>query len=143
MSNILAGIGRGQLRVLDQRVTARRAIFDRYCEGLAHVRALRWMPEASYGRCTRWLSVCSIDNGNTPESVIRRLAQAGIEARHVWKPMHRQPLFRDCAYYPHNDETSFSDVSFNKGICLPSGSNMNPEQLERIIRTIGNIFAGD
>lgn len=143
MSNILAGIGRGQLRVLDQRVSARREIFQRYFEGLAHVQALRWMPEASFGRCTRWLSVCLIDarhSALTPKEVIARLARIGIEARHVWKPMHCQPLFQGCGYYSHEAHVSFCDEAFDSGICLPSGSNLTWEQQYRIIRAIEKIF---
>jgi dTDP-4-amino-4,6-dideoxygalactose transaminase/CBS domain-containing protein len=143
MSNVLAGIGRGQLRVLEQRVEARRAIFDRYREGLASVRALRWMPEACYGRSTRWLSVCTIDasmSDITPGKLIEQLAGAGIEARHVWKPMHRQPLFHGCQYYPNDEKTSFSDRAFAAGVCLPSGSNLTTEQQARTIRMIEGFF---
>lgn len=140
MSNILAGIGRGQLRVLKQRVEARRAVFKRYSDGLSHVSALNWMPEASFGRSTRWLTVATLDKGFNPTAVVAKLASAGIEARPVWKPMHRQPLFQDCGYYPFDSERSFSDEAFSKGICLPSGSNMLPEEQDRIIATIDAIF---
>lgn len=146
MSNVLAGIGRGQLRVLGQRVQTRRAIFDRYRESLASVRAVRWMPEASYGLSTRWLSVCTLDasvTDITPVTLIARLAAAGIEARHVWKPMHRQPLFHACHYYPYAENLSFSDSVFATGICLPSGSNMTVEQQSRIIEKIEAVFRGD
>lgn len=143
MSNVLAGIGRGQLRVLEQRVQTRRAIFDRYRDSLATVRAVRWMPEASYGLSTRWLSVCTLDasvTDITPVTLIARLAAAGIEARHVWKPMHRQPLFHACHYYPYAENLSFSDSAFATGICLPSGSNMTVEQQSRIIEKIEAVF---
>lgn len=144
MSNILAGIGRGQLKVLSDRVAARRAIFERYRDGLAHVEALRWMPEASFGKSTRWLSVCTVDPTRSDISasdLIQRLAKTGIEARHVWKPMHRQPLFRNSVYYAHDDRVSFSDDAFSHGLCLPSGSNMSLEQQQRIIRLIDGIFS--
>lgn len=145
MSNILAGIGRGQLKVLEQRVAARRAVFKRYRERLQYVEALKWMPEAEYGRCTRWLSVCTMDENNTlltPASLIETLAKSGIEARHVWKPLHRQPLFEGYAYYAHEPDESFSDDAFKTGLCLPSGSNMSVEQQERIIRAIEKLFLG-
>jgi dTDP-4-amino-4,6-dideoxygalactose transaminase len=145
MSNVLAGIGRGQLKVLDQRVAARRDIFQRYRDGLAHVPALRWMPEAAFGRCTRWLSVCTVDQAVTalaPADILARLAREDIEARHVWKPMHRQPLFEGCDYYPHSASHSFCDTAFDTGICLPSGSNISSAQQDRIIRAIEKIFSG-
>lgn len=144
MSNILAGIGRGQLKVLKQRVAARRAVFERYRQGLQRLKALKWMPEAEFGQSTRWLSVCTIDNSHTditPASVIDTLAKSGIEARHVWKPLHRQPLFKGCAYHAHDTEQSFSDDVFKTGVCLPSGSNMSEEQQARIIRAVEKLFS--
>ena len=142
MSNILAGIGRGQLKVLEARVAARRSVFQRYLEGLGHIPALQWMPEASFGRATRWLSVCTLDTAQTqitPAKFIAELMRKGIEARHVWKPMHMQPLFSGCAYYPHAED-SFSNRAFATGVCLPSGSNMTPEQQDRIINVAAKLF---
>jgi dTDP-4-amino-4,6-dideoxygalactose transaminase len=139
MSNVLAGIGRGQLRVLDERVEARRQIFARYQAGLRDISAIRWMPEPSFGRATRWLSVCTLDpecTSITPAALTEQLARSGIEARHVWKPMHLQPLFAGCAYYPHEVNRSFADQAFATGVCLPSGSNMTEEQQRRIIRRL-------
>ncbi|MCP9451748.1 MAG: aminotransferase class I/II-fold pyridoxal phosphate-dependent enzyme [Nitrospira sp.] len=143
MSNVLAGIGRGQLKVLEDRVRLRRVIFERYRQGLAAIEALGWMPEAPYGRSTRWLSVCVIDvkrTSITPGEMISVLSRGGIEARHVWRPMHRQPLFDGCAYYPHEPDYSFSDEAFATGVCLPSGSNMTAEQQERVIRVVNSLF---
>lgn len=143
MSNILAGIGRGQLKVLENRVQARRAIFERYRERLGYIKALRWMPEPSFGHSTRWLSVCTLDPSQTditPTDFIATLARKDIEARHIWRPMHRQPLFEGRTYYPHEPERSFSDKAFANGVCLPSGSNMPAEQQERIIRVVQSLF---
>lgn len=142
MSNILAGIGRGQLKVLEDRVKARRAIFDVYRDGLKDIPDIRWMPEAGFGCSTRWLTVCTIDpaSGVGPVDFISRLSGYGIEARHVWKPMHRQPLFRTCAYYPYEPGGSFADEAFASGVCLPSGSNMTGAQQERIIRAIRSLL---
>jgi pyridoxal phosphate-dependent aminotransferase EpsN len=123
---------------------ARRAVFERYRAGLAHIGAIGWMPEASYGTCTRWLSVCTLDPRRSPvgpAELIGALARSGIEARHVWKPMHLQPLFRDAAYFPLREDRSFADEAFATGVCLPSGSNLIPEQQEEIIRVIDEIFA--
>jgi dTDP-4-amino-4,6-dideoxygalactose transaminase len=144
MSNILAGIGRGQLKVLKQRVAARRAVFERYRQGLEHLTALKWMPEAEFGQSTRWLSVGTIDHSLTDITsafLIGTLAKSGIEARHVWKPLHRQPLFKGCVYYAHDAEKSFSDDVFKSGVCLPSGSNMSEDQQMRIIRAVDKLFS--
>jgi dTDP-4-amino-4,6-dideoxygalactose transaminase len=141
MSNILAGIGRGQLKVLEQRVAARRAIFQRYAEGLAGT-PVDWMPEASFGRSNRWLSAGLIRPaaGLDAAKFIERLGAERIEARRVWKPLHQQPLFAGCAYYPHAPGESVSDDLFARGVCLPSGSNLESEQQDRIIRAIRSIL---
>lgn len=143
MSNVLAGIGRGQLRVLENRVAARRAVFERYRDALPRFEEIQWMPEAPYGRATRWLSVCLLDgarSGIGPAELIGGLSRAGIEARRVWKPMHRQPLFEGCAYYPIEEGRSFADEAFGQGVCLPSGSNMTPAEQDRIIQAIEQIL---
>jgi pyridoxal phosphate-dependent aminotransferase EpsN len=139
MSNVLAGIGRGQLRVLAERVAARRAVFERYRDALAGIEGLGWMPEAPYGRSTRWLSVCTLDPSRCPvgpEELIAALARSGIEARRVWKPMHLQPLFAGCRYYPHAEDESLGDLAFARGVCLPSGSNMLAREQDRAIRAL-------
>lgn len=134
MSNILAGVGRGQLRVLDQRVAARRAVFQRYRERLADVSALQWMPEPSWSFSTHWLTACALEPGEAPvgsAELIRRLSADLIEARPLWKPMHLQPVFRPYQYVPHAEE-SVADGLFERGICLPSGSNLTEESQDRI-----------
>lgn len=139
MSNILAGVGRGQLRVLEERVNARRRVFDAYRAALSDIPGLGWMPEADFGRSTRWLSVCTLDPETIdmpPSEFIVALSRQNIEARHVWNPMHRQPLFEGCTYFPHREDYSFSDEAFATGICLPSGSNLDPDQVERVYSTI-------
>src|SRR5690606_34627170 len=136
MSNVLAGIGRGQLRVLEQRVAARRQVFERYQQMLSDTQQLAWMPEAPFGRSTRWLTAGRIrgnDPGETRDTLLRHLAEQLIEARHVWKPMHRQPVFEGFPYYPHREDLSVSDRLFDEGLCLPSGSNLTIEQQERIV----------
>ncbi|MGI9318266.1 MAG: DegT/DnrJ/EryC1/StrS family aminotransferase [bacterium] len=143
MSNVLAGIGRGQLRVLDERVAARRLVFDRYVQGLANIDAIKWMPEASYGYSNRWLSCCFLCPDSSPMAVtelLHTLAEKHIEARHLWRPMHQQPLFDGCTYYSHDGEESISDLLFQQGLCLPSGSNMSEEQQDHIIAVICNAF---
>lgn len=136
MSNVLAGIGRGQIRVLDQRVEARRAVFDRYVELLDDVPEIEWMPEASFGRANRWLTACTLRQPIAPSAVIARLAALDIEARPVWKPMHLQPLFADAPYYSHGENFDCSGDLFDRGLCLPSGSNMTDEQVQRVAEAL-------
>ncbi len=143
MSNVLAGIGRGQLRVLQQRVESRRAIFERYRQGLEGVEGIDWMPEAEFGRSNRWLSCCTIDPQGTAvslEALIAALAAERIEARRTWNPMHRQPLFEGCRYYPHQEGESVSDRLFEQGLCLPSGSNMSEQQQQRVVDLIRDVM---
>jgi len=143
MSNVLAGIGRGQLRVLAQRIDTRRAVFDRYREGLSGIEGISWMPEAPFGRSNRWLSCCLIDPQNSPvpvKGLIEALAAERIEARHTWKPMHQQPLFEGSRYYPHEEGMSVCDRLFAQGLCLPSGSNMSEAQQERVIQAIKDVM---
>ncbi|KQT41879.1 aminotransferase [Devosia sp. Leaf420] len=138
MSNILAGVGRGQLRMLDDRVAARRAVFDLYSEGLADIDWLELMPEPEWSNSTHWLTAATIRPDVTNRSasdVIGLLSNELIEARPVWKPMHMQPVFADAQYFPHDNE-SVSTGLFERGFCLPSGSNLTKEQVERIIAVI-------
>ncbi len=135
LSNVLAAIGRGQLRVVEERVTARRRNFDRYVELLGELPGLSFMPEAPYGRCTRWLTVVQIDAkafGATPEHIRLALEQENIESRPVWKPMHLQPVFKDCRVIGG----AVSEDIFGQGLCLPSGSNLTDSDLERITDAI-------
>ncbi|MED0676125.1 DegT/DnrJ/EryC1/StrS family aminotransferase [Aneurinibacillus thermoaerophilus] len=139
MSNILAGVGRGQLRVLDERIQARRAVFDRYVNALADVPGFAFMPEAESGFATRWLTALTVDPAQTGVSaaeIVDVLAEENIEARSVWKPLHLQPLFTGCKYYPHAEGHSVSDELFHNGICLPSGSSLTEEEQERVIQGI-------
>jgi dTDP-4-amino-4,6-dideoxygalactose transaminase len=138
MSNILAGVGRGQLKVLDQRVQARRAVYQRYCEVFAGVEWLELMPEPEWSYSTHWISACAIAPDAkkiTASAIIQRLSAEFIEARPVWKPMHLQPVFAHCDYFPHGNE-SVSEELFNRGICLPSGSNMSVAQIDRVAETV-------
>ena len=143
MSNILAGVGRGQIRVLDERVASRRRVYDRYRTGLADCEQLQWMPEPDWSHSTHWLTACTIDPtqaGLTSTEVITKLAGDRIEARPVWKPMHLQPVFSQCLSFDHSDH-SVSARLFENGLCLPSGSNMTDAQQDRIIDTIKKILA--
>jgi dTDP-4-amino-4,6-dideoxygalactose transaminase len=135
MSNILAAIGRGQLRALEDRVAARRRNFDFYAERLGDVPGLAFMPEAPWGTHTRWLTTLTIDPGlfgADRETVRRALDAEGIEARPVWKPMHLQPLYAQFPLFGGG----IADDLFARGLCLPSGSNLTEADLERVVTVV-------
>jgi dTDP-4-amino-4,6-dideoxygalactose transaminase len=139
LSNILAGVGRAQLAVLEERVQARRANFDFYCETLGHLPGVHFMPEAPWGRHNRWLTVMTIDPllfGADREKIRLALEAENIEARPVWKPMHLQPVF---AHYQVVGG-GVAENLFAQGLCLPSGSNLSPQELSRITQTICSLF---
>lgn len=136
MSNVLAGIGRGQLRVLEQRVEQRRRVFEVYREALADFPGIRWMPEPEGYRSTRWLTCFTLDGPSAHERarlVMRALERHSIEARPVWKPMHLQPLYLGAPYFAHADGDDVSASLFDSGICLPSGSNLTDAQLHHVL----------
>ena len=142
MSNVLAGIGRGQLKVLDKRVKLKRDIFEAYKEGLKSIDAFEWMPEPEHDHSNKWLSVLTINPSKTdvtPELLMEELEKSNIEARHPWKPMHLQPLFSECDYFRHSN-ISICDQLFSTGLCLPSGSNMKEEQQQFVINKILKFF---
>ena len=143
MSNVLAGIGRGQLRVLEQRVQQRRKVFERYRQALAGERELEWMPEPGGYRSTRWLTCFTLngaDAASRRDLVLRALERHSIEARPVWKPMHQQPLFRGAPYFT-NGTVDVSGNLFDAGICLPSGSNLTELQQDRVIEQLQRALA--
>lgn len=139
MSNVLAAIGRGQLKVLEDRVNARRQVYERYSSHFSSRDGITFMPESPTGRSTRWITAMTLDPelcGVTNNECIDALAKFNIESRPVWKPMHLQPLFRGCTYYSHSENESVSDRLFNRGICLPSGSNLSEEDQNRVIEVL-------
>ncbi|WHY61123.1 aminotransferase class I/II-fold pyridoxal phosphate-dependent enzyme [Cytobacillus firmus] len=139
LSNILAGIGRGQMEVLDERVRARRLIFSQYYQELSHLPGLQFMPELENTFSNRWLTALTIDEqaaGVSSRTLLEALTHENIEARPVWKPLHLQPLFKDVKYYSHKVDQSVSDELFLSGICLPSGSNLSEEELTRVTECI-------
>ncbi|MER1984391.1 MAG: DegT/DnrJ/EryC1/StrS family aminotransferase [Solibacillus sp.] len=143
MSNIVAGIGRGQLEVLDERVAQKRATFERYAEAFAQVDGLEMMPELEDTFSNRWLSTMTLDSSKitvTPYELIDQLEAANIEARPVWKPLHMQPLFDGCKFYSHGDE-AVSEQLFEDGVCLPSDSKMTVEEQQTVIDLILNLVA--
>ncbi|MFB9325063.1 DegT/DnrJ/EryC1/StrS family aminotransferase [Paenibacillus aurantiacus] len=145
MSNLLAGVGRAQLAVLDERVAARRAVFERYVRLLAGLPGISFMPELPDSRSNRWLTVIRLNpaesGGVTAADVLSALSDANIEARPVWKPLHLQPVFAGTAYYPHAAGRSFCEELFADGLCLPSGSAMSETEQERVAAVIRAVFA--
>lgn len=138
LSNVLAGIGRGQLQVLEDRVNARRHNFETYQQALGKLPGIEFMPEASFGRATRWLTCLTIDPaafGVDREQVRLELGKQLIEARPVWKPLHLQPVFAEC----ESIGGAISEELFDRGLCLPSGSNLKQEELQRVIDAIDRI----
>lgn len=143
MSNVLAGIGRAQLQVLNDRITAKREIFSRYEQAMANIPGISFMPEASNGHSTRWLTVMTVNPEFirvTPAEICDYLAEHNIEARPVWKPMHLQPLYQGAKYYMHDNKISIADKIFNTGICLPSGTSMSVTEQEQVITYIKEII---
>lgn len=139
LSNILAGMGRGQLKVLAERVTARRHNFEVYYSALQKLPGIQFMPEASFGTATRWLSCMTVDpdlSGLDREQLRLALADAQIESRPVWKPLHLQPVFKDCTCIGGK----VSEDLFAKGLCLPSGSSLSDKDRDRVISTIRRQF---
>jgi pyridoxal phosphate-dependent aminotransferase EpsN len=140
LSNLLAAVGRGQLRRLQERIERRRAINAHYRGALADLPGIRFMPEAAYGRATCWLTCIVVDPaafGADREAIRLRLAADEIESRPLWKPMHLQPAHRDC---PIRGGAVSAEL-FENGLCLPSGSSLSAEDLERIVALIREVAA--
>ncbi|WP_300454574.1 aminotransferase class I/II-fold pyridoxal phosphate-dependent enzyme [Accumulibacter sp.] len=137
MSNILAGVGRGQLRVLDQRVESRREVFASYRTALADIPVITWMPEPDWSYSTHWLTACTISAaaGITRLELMQRMAAELIEVRPLWKPMHLQPVFAGCRYFTAGSD-SVADRLFDQGLCLPSGSNMPSDHVDRVVSVL-------
>ncbi len=135
LSNILAAIGRGQLERLDHKEKKRRAINRYYRRELANMPGVEFLPEASYGKSNNWLTVILITPekfGISREKLRIALGKENIEARPVWKPMHLQPVFQDCRIRGG----IVSEDLFARGLCLPSGTQLTEDQLERIVKII-------
>jgi len=131
MSNILAAIGRGQLRVLDERVAAKKRIFEAYRQLLSDLPGITFMPEPRNCRSNRWLTVVLIDEkefGATPDQVRLALEAENIESRPIWKPMHLQPVFQGCRIRGG----AISEHLFRNGLCLRSGTAMTDSDMERV-----------
>jgi dTDP-4-amino-4,6-dideoxygalactose transaminase len=135
MSNVVAGIGRGQLQVLDARVAQRQRVASRYAEALRDLPGVALQPEAPWGTHTRWLSVIELDPvecPGRPAQLIQDLDAMDIEARPVWRPMHTQPMFAQAARVGGE----IAESLYARGVCLPSSSSLTTEEQDRVIETL-------
>lgn len=134
LSNVLAGIGIGQMEVLDERVKQRRQVFDWYTQKLVD-QPIDWMPEVEGGYSTRWLTACTFKTAAQRNAVMNLLAEHNVESRPLWKPLHMQPVFADCAYFTHGETSLCSDL-FDRGLCLPSSSFLTEADIDFIASLI-------
>ena len=137
MSNIVAGIGRGQMTVLDKHVSKRRSNYELYKKSFANNELITFLDEPKDYFSNRWLSCILLDSKDTREGLRLALEKENIESRPLWKPMHQQPIFKDAPSYING----VSDELFERGLCLPSGSNLTNEELDRVISAINTYFA--
>ncbi len=136
MSNVLAGIGRGQMEVLDDRVSARRNNFEIYKSAFSTIDELTFIDEPEGYFSNRWLSCVLTPSEATRDGIRNALDKQNIETRPLWKPMHQQPVFKDVPRYLNG----VSDNLFEKGLCLPSGSNLTENEINRVISAIKMYF---
>jgi len=136
MSNIVAGIGRGQMTVLDKHVELRRKNYEFYSNLLSTHDSVELLCEPPHFHSNRWLSCILLDSYKTRESLRFAFDKENIETRPLWKPMHQQPVFNNCEKYLNG----VSDNLFERGLCLPSGSNLSSEELERIHKVLKDFF---
>lgn len=140
LSNVLAGIGRGQMEVLPQRVEKRRQNHQWYTEALGDIKGISFLHEPEGHHSNRWLSCILVEpalaNGADREKIRLALEAENIESRPLWKPLHMQPVFAECPYYGDR----LSEVLFEKGLCLPSGSSLESKDLERIVDVIRTVI---
>ncbi len=136
MSNIVAGIGRGQLKVLEQRVAKKKYIFEYYKRELSLLDGVDFMPINDWNKPNYWLSVMTLNGKVKPLDIMLALEEENIESRPVWKPMHMQPFFAEYDFIG----TGFSEWLFENGVCLPSDTKMTDEDLDRICTIIKRLF---
>nr|WP_205825332.1 aminotransferase class I/II-fold pyridoxal phosphate-dependent enzyme [Bacillus sp. RO1] len=136
MSNVVAGIGRGQLKVLDQRVAKKNSIFEFYKKELGGLEGIEFMPSNEWNEPNYWLSSITLSGKVRPIDIFEALETENIESRPVWKPMHMQPFFEKYDFVGEGD----SEKLFENGVCLPSDTKMTDEDLERIVKTIKGLW---
>ena len=143
MSNVVAGIGRGQLKVLNNRIEKKKEIYETYKEAFKEIEDLEMMNICDYGQSNYWLSVMTIKENSKvkPIDIMVALEKENIESRPVWKPMHMQPVFNQYKFFRVNQEGSVSEDLFNRGVCLPSDTKMTKNQQQKIIQLIKTLFS--
>lgn len=136
MSNIVAGIGRGQLKVLDERVAKKKYIFEYYKNELGGLEGIEFMPVNEWNEPNFWLSCITLHGKIKPLDIILALEDENIESRPIWKPMHMQPFYANCDYIGQG----FSETLFENGLCLPSDTKMTDYDLVRVVKTIRRLW---
>jgi len=140
MSNVCAGIGRGQMLVLEKHIDLRRKVYSTYVDQLSALPGIKFLTEPEGYFSNRWLTTILVNpeenNGVTREDIRLALERENIESRPLWKPMHLQPVFEKYPSYTNN----VSEQLFNNGLCLPSGSNLTADDVQRVINEIKNIY---
>ncbi len=142
MSNILAGIGRGQLKVLNQRIQKKKRIYENYQEAFRDIEEIEMMPICNYGESNYWLSVMTVSPHSNvkPLDIMLALEKENIESRPVWKPMHLQPVYKEYKFFSSLEEGSISEDLFERGVCLPSDTKMIEEDMNRINNIVKGLF---
>lgn len=136
MSNVVAGIGRGQLKVLDQRVAKKKYIFEFYKRELGQLEGIEFMPINDWNEPNYWLSCITLSGKVRPLDIIEALENENIESRPIWKPMHMQPFFSEYDYIGGD----VSEKLFENGVCLPSDTKMTDGDLKRIVEIIKRLW---
>lgn len=141
MSNILAGIGRGQLKVLDERIAQKANIYNNYKDGFKDISDIEMQPIPENTKPNHWLSVITLNKNSKvkPLDIMEALEKENIESRPVWKPMHMQPVFKDYDFIKVEEESVSEDL-FERGVCLPSDTKMTKEEQETVIDIIKNLW---
>ena len=145
MSNIVAGMGRGQLLHLDEHKALKKKIYETYRDAFADIPEIAMNPMNPKGEANYWLSCITIapDCKVMPDQIMDALQEENIESRPIWKPMHLQPVYADCDFFPHEEgKPAVSDDIFNRGVCLPSDIKNTPEEMEQIINIVKGCFRG-
>ena len=142
LSNISAGIGRGQLKVLDERISEKTNIHNTYKEGFKSIKEIQMQPYMQNSKPNFWLSAIILDKDSkvTPLQIIEALEKENIESRPIWKPMQLQPVFADCDFITLNESGSVSEDIFSRGVCLPSDTKMTREEQAKVIEIINGLF---
>ena len=142
MSNIVAGIGRGQLQHLDEHVALKKNIYETYKKAFKEIDAIQLNPLNPDGEANYWLTCITLNPecSVTPDQIMDALAEHNIESRPIWKPMHLQPVFEGCEFFSDCETGSVSEDIFNRGVCLPSDIKNTTEDMEKIIGIIKALY---